>query len=308
MATIVMTGGSSGFGAVAVRRLTERPGVRLLLGARSVITDSAGAVTPIEVFPLDLTRLESVRHFAATIHEELGGDRLDGLLMNAGTVRADDAGRTVDGFETTFAVNHLAHYLLIRLLMLDLAAGARVVMTTSGTHDPATRASLAVPRHADANLLARPDRDPGRHARARQAGQHAYTASRLCTVLTVRALDARADIRAGQVSVVAYDPGQVFGTGLARDLALPLRVAWRLLGTPLGAPLRRFNPEQNTRPAAGHALADLASGTTVPPKGRTYAALRHGRLTWQEPSELARSDDLARALWVDSARLVGLRA
>ncbi|UYM07064.1 hypothetical protein [Solicola gregarius] len=51
-------------------------------------------------------------------------------------------------------------------------------------------------------------------------------------------------------------------------------------------------------------ILDLALGLATAPAGRTYAALRRGRLTWPEPSELARRDDLARALWDDSARLV----
>ncbi|MEV0175473.1 hypothetical protein AB0I00_30720 [Streptomyces sp. NPDC050803] len=65
-------------------------------------------------------------------------------------------------------------------------------------------------------------------------------------------------------------------------------------------------PTLNTRTAAGTALADLALGRVTPPKGHTYAALRRGRLRWVQPSQLARRDDLAQALWSDSARLVGL--
>ncbi|WP_420115160.1 hypothetical protein [Pseudactinotalea sp.] len=56
--------------------------------------------------------------------------------------RRDAASRTVDGLETSFAVNHLAHYLLLRLLLPTLAHRARVVLTTSGPHDPASRADL----------------------------------------------------------------------------------------------------------------------------------------------------------------------
>jgi hypothetical protein len=106
--------------------------------------------------------------------------------------------------------------------------------------------------------------------------------------------------------VIAFDPGQVFGTGLARDLAVPLRIAWAVLGTPLGGPLWRLNQNLNTRAAAGQALARLALGTVTPPEGRIYAALRRGRFTWPDPSLLARRDDLAHKLWIDSARLAGL--
>lgn len=295
--TIVMTGGSSGFGAIAVEEFARSSDTRLILGTRS------GGFNP-----LDLTRLDSVRAFAGSVREQVDGTRIDALLLNAGTILPHDTGRTADGYETTFVVNHLAQYLLIRLLMPVLANEARVVLTTSGTHDPATRASLAIPRHADAELLAHPDRDPDRHTRPKQAGQHAYTASRLCNVLTARWLTAQPDIQGRQITVVAYDPGQVFGTGLARDLAIPLRIAWALLGTPLGAPLRKLNPTQNTRAAAAQTLAKLALGTVTPPQNRTYAALRRGQLTWPDPSALARRDDLAEALWTDSARLTGTPA
>ncbi|MEV4889519.1 SDR family NAD(P)-dependent oxidoreductase [Nonomuraea sp. NPDC055795] len=288
---MVMTGGTSGFGASAAARLT-RGGGRLILGARRPVPGG-------ESIPLDLTDLTSVRAFATSVRERLSATPVDALVLNAGLIRPDAAGRSADGFETTFAVNHLAHYLLIRLLLPTLADGATVVLTTSGTHDPATGAGLTPPRHADADLLAHPDRDPGRDPRPRKAGEHAYTASKLCAVLTARALAWRG------VTAVAYDPGQVFGTGLAKDLPFPLRVAWSLLGTPVPRwAVSRFNPYLNSRAAAGNALADLALGLARPPGGRSYAALRRGGLTWPDPSESARDSGLAQALWDDSAKLV----
>lgn len=302
MTTILMTGGSSGFGAIAVEQLTTPPATRLLVAARSAPVGS----DPVDLVPVDLKRLDSVRALAGSVHERLGGTRIDALLLNAGTILPDDTGRTPDGYETTFGVNHLAHYLLIRLLMPALADGARVVLTTSGTHDPATRASLAVPRHADAELLAHPERDSARHTQPKEAGEYAYTASKLCNILTARSLHRHPDIQAKRITVIAYDPGQVFGTGLARGLSTPMRIAWSVLGTPLAAPLRRLSPTLNTRRAAGQVLASLALGTSRPPEARTYAALRRGQLTWSDPSTLARSDDLARTLWAESARLVGL--
>jgi len=300
MSTMVMTGGTSGFGAIAAERLTLSGDARLILGARR--PTSVG-----ESIPLDLTALNSVRAFATSVRERLGDTAVDALVLNAGMIRHDDTGRTVDGFETTFAVNHLAHYLILRLLLPALADSAVVVMTTSGTHDPATKAGLAPPRHADAELLAHPDRDPNRNPAPRKAGEHAYTASKLCTVLTARSLSEHPDVQTRRITVVAYDPGQVFGTGLAKDLSFPRRVAWSLLGTPvLGWPVRRFNSTLNSRSAAGNTLADLTLGLATTPNERIYAALRRGKLTWTDPSELARRDELAQALWNDSDRLVGL--
>ncbi|MBW9206419.1 SDR family NAD(P)-dependent oxidoreductase [Mumia sp. zg.B17] len=300
MPTIVMTGGSSGIGATAAEKLAQSDDARLLVGAR-------GTAPYGEVLPLDLTRLASTRRFASAVEDLLGEAPIDALVLNAGGIGRDVAGRTEDGFETTFAMNHLAHYLLLRRLVPRVAEDGAVVITTSGSHDPATGAGLEAPRHADAVLLAHPDRDPGTHDRARKAAEHAYTASKLCVVLTVRALSVLADVRQRRVTAVAFCPGQVFGTGLARSLPLPMRAAWSALGGPvLGRPLRAVNATHNTREAAGDALADLALGRTRPPAGRTYAALRRGRITWPEPSVRARDAATGAALWADSALLAGL--
>ncbi|KHL12039.1 NAD(P)-dependent dehydrogenase (short-subunit alcohol dehydrogenase family) [Mumia flava] len=295
-----MTGGTSGFGALAAQDLVRRPRTRVILGSRR-------AVPYGEPLSLDLTRLDATERFAGTVATVLGDDRIGALLLNAGVIRRDTDARTPDGFEVTFASNHLAHFLLLRRLAPRLADGAVVVITTSGTHDPATRAGLAPPRHADADLLAHPERDPGRDARPRRSGQHAYTASKLCAVLTARRFAADGDVRRRGITVVALCPGQVFGTGLAADLPLPMRAAWQVLGTPwVSRPLRAVRPTFNTAAAAAGALTDLATGHARPPGAASYAALRRGRVTWPEPSVLARDDDVADALWRDSAGLVGL--
>ena len=102
-----------------------------------------------------------MRSFAAAVAERLGDTPIDALVLNAGRSGNADELRA-DGYETTFAVNHLAHYLLLRLLLQRLADHARLVLTTSSTHDPAQRTPLPPPRHADAHLLAHPELDPDR--------------------------------------------------------------------------------------------------------------------------------------------------
>ncbi|MBL1075047.1 SDR family NAD(P)-dependent oxidoreductase [Nocardia sp. 2] len=313
MTTIVMTGGTSGFGATAAERLATSPTTRLLLGARTrtAATESRIPATPnpaaaVERLPLDLTSLESVHSFAASVRDRLSDTPIDALILNAGIIRPDTTARTPDGYETTFAVNHLAHYLLARLLLPHLSDTATVILTTSGTHDPATGSPLATPRHADAHLLAHPDQDPALDPRPKKAGEHAYTASKLCAVLTARALSDPRHTHPHLLTAIAFCPGQVFGTGLAHNLSLPLRTAWRLLGTPLGRPLRLVNPNFNTRAEAGTTLAALALGHLTPPDRHLYAALRRGTLTWPALSPQAGKDELSQALWTDSAKLAGL--
>jgi NAD(P)-dependent dehydrogenase (short-subunit alcohol dehydrogenase family) len=297
MPTIAMTGGTSGLGQLAANRLLATPGTRLLLGARRPGPPAA------ETLPLDLTHLDSARSFAAAVGERLGTTQIDALVLNAGRSGRDADGRTADGLETTFAVNHLAHYLLLRLLLPRLGDHARIVLTTSGTHDPAQHAPLPPPHHANARLLAHPELDPDRDRRPAAAAGRAYTASKLCVVLTARALAAQPEARARRFTVVAYDPGRTPGTGLLRDHGPVVHALWQVLGSPL---LRPLVPRANSRQAAGGVLAELALGRVRPPAGRAYAALRRGELTWPDPSELARRDDLMHALWRDSAALVGI--
>jgi NAD(P)-dependent dehydrogenase (short-subunit alcohol dehydrogenase family) len=260
MTTMVMTGGTSGFGAIAADRLRQSSDVRLILGARRQVPVGEWA-------PLDLTELESTRAFATSVHERLGDAAIDALVLNAGMILPDVTGRTVDGFETAFAVNHLAHYLLLRLLLPSLADGAIVVLTTSGTHDPDTKAGLAPPRHADADLLAHPDRDPDRDTKPNKAGQHAYTASKLCAVLTARSLSEQPDVRARGIRAVAYCPGQVFGTGLAKSLALPC-----------GPPGRCWALRWE-----GRCAGSIATSTAARPRGRPWPA-------WRSASRRPRTD------------------
>jgi NAD(P)-dependent dehydrogenase (short-subunit alcohol dehydrogenase family) len=210
--------------------------------------------------------------------------------------------RTPDGFETTFAVNHLAHYLLLRLLLPQLAVGARVVITTSSTHDPEKDRMLPPARHADVRMLAHPELDPERDEDPRKAGGRAYTASKLCNVLTAQALSAQPEAAVKRLRVVAFDPGPTPGTGLSRNFGPAMRLAWWVLGSPVG----RLVPRLTSREAAGATLAGLAIGTIGNAGGDGYASLVRGRLTWPQPSALARSAQAQDALWHDSATYAGL--
>ncbi len=288
----VMTGGSSGLGRVAAARLATDGGA-LVMGVR----DPARTPPGWTGLPLDLASLASVRSFAA----QLPPGPIDGLILNAGGQRPDVAGRTVDGFETTFASNHLAHYLLLRLVQPRLAPGARVVITSSGTHDPAEKTGVPPPRHADATLLAFPERDPRTDKVAAAAGMRAYAASKLCNLMTALHLAASAEAQDKGWQVFAYDPGLTPGTGLVRDQAWLVRaLVWPLL--PLMVP---FGKGMNRLSDAGRGLTELASVAEAP-AGLVYASLRKGVLTWPEPSVLARDAAAGAALWRDSAAMTGV--
>ncbi|MER6995112.1 oxidoreductase [Streptomyces sp. NPDC000410] len=136
--TAVVTGANSGIGLVTARELARR-GARVILACRSEArgTEAEQLVrrqvqgADVEFRPLDLADLASVRRFA----EAYEPGTLDLLVNNAG-VMALPYGRTADGFETQFGVNHLGHFALTGLLLPKLleTPGARVVTVSSGLH------------------------------------------------------------------------------------------------------------------------------------------------------------------------------
>jgi NAD(P)-dependent dehydrogenase (short-subunit alcohol dehydrogenase family) len=287
----VMTGGTRGLGRVAAAQLTIA-GTKVM-GVRDATAVPAGW----DARPLDLASLASVRAFADALPDQL----ISHVVLNAGGQSATAGTRTVDGFETTFATNHLAHYLLLRLVMPRLAPEARIVVTSSGTHDPAEKTGVPPPRHADAAKLAYPDRDPDADRSAMVGGMRAYAASKLCNLMTARHLATSEAAKLGGWSVFAYDPGLTPGTGLIRNQPWIVRkLVWPAL--PLFVP---FAEGMNTLGDAGRGLAELATSVEAP-DGRVYAALRKGRLTWPDPSQLARDEEATRKLWEDSASLAGL--
>src|ERR1700722_10608784 len=285
MKTVVMTGGTAGFGAVAAKRISNTPNTRLILGARDNKNLS------IETLPLDLARLSNVRSFVQSLKKKLNGTKIDILIMNAGAQFGNTKHRTGDGFESTFAINHLAHYLLLRLLTPSLAKNATIVITTSDVHDP--KMVPFGPKELDTETLAHP-KDKGKGF---IPGIRAYASSKLCDLLTARAFAASTDAQINGMRVIAYNPGLTPGTSLFR--------AWPWWAKLLMAVASKLRPV-NTIEQAGNAIADLGLGTIVPPSGRIYASLVKGKLTWPDPSELAQSDTAMKKLRVESAQMVGL--
>jgi NAD(P)-dependent dehydrogenase (short-subunit alcohol dehydrogenase family) len=137
---MVVTGASGGIGLETARALAAH-GATVVMASRDETKNEAGRVAILDAHPdadlelatLDLGDLATVRTAAATILER--HDRIHVLVNNAG-VMATPEGRTVDGFETQFGVDHLGHFALSLLLAPALMAGApsRVVTVSSAGH------------------------------------------------------------------------------------------------------------------------------------------------------------------------------
>ena len=140
----LITGGNSGIGFATVKKLAAR-GFHVILASRDqpksaqaiaeILAGQPGAL--VESLPLDLASFASVRACAAAFQAK--GLPLKVLINNAGgSIPGKQASFTEDGFEMTFGVNHLGHFLLTNLLLDNLiqSAPARVITVSSELHNP----------------------------------------------------------------------------------------------------------------------------------------------------------------------------
>jgi len=307
--TVLVTGGNSGIGFECARQLA-RDGWHVLIASRNrdasaaavrQIADESGPDTVAEA-GLDLGSLESVRRFASAIDPGL---RLKALVCNAGLQMTHGPRLSPDGFEQTFAVNHLGHFLLANLLLPQLRANApaRIVVVASGVHDPKLRTGMPKADVADLETLAA----TGGPRRGEFDGRLAYVNSKLCnlwfTYELVRRLEAAGERR---VTVNAYDPGLVPGSGLARDYPAVLRFAWNRILPGLARLLSPVLPTVNPAWKSGRALARLVHDPALAGVSGKYFP-SHAR--WREAPSSDASYDVARAgaLWDASVRMTHLR-
>jgi NAD(P)-dependent dehydrogenase (short-subunit alcohol dehydrogenase family) len=252
---------------------------------------------------LDLASLASVRRFVGDFgRREL--PPLRAIVCNAGIQIVSAPTHTEDGFETTFAVNHLGHFLLVNLLLRHLVAPARIVLVSSGTHDPEQRSGMPSPRYPDARKLALPETDPEAPREAPgTAGPRAYTTSKLCNVLCTyelsRRLQAeRLSTKERPITANAFDPGMMPGTGLARDYGALARFGWKFV-LPV---LRLLVPNVNGTRRSGRALARLVTDPRLEGvSGRYFQGFRDVR-----SSKESYDAGKAAELWETSAALVQL--
>jgi NAD(P)-dependent dehydrogenase (short-subunit alcohol dehydrogenase family) len=142
--TAIITGASSGLGLECARALLRsEPSWHLLLPVRDP-TRGTDAVTELgeprrcTVMPMDLASLTSVRAFTQSVRDaDLAP--LHAIVCNAGVQVVSGTEWTHDGVEMTFGVNHLGHFALVQGLLDELAHPARIVVVSSGTHDPTKR-------------------------------------------------------------------------------------------------------------------------------------------------------------------------
>lgn len=275
---VVVTGANTGIGketALALARagarvvITSRDAAKGAAASREIRADSGSDA--VEVLALDLADLHSIRTFADELLAT--ADRIDVLVNNAGVVLAQRT-ETVDGFETTFGVNHLGSFVLTDLLLdrIRASAPARIVNVSSHAHKQA-RTGL--------------DFDDLQSERSYKAFD-VYAKTKLANIYFTKVLSER--LEGTGVTVNAVHPGFVasrFGRdgdgGTLAEIAM-------VLGRPLA-----ISPEKGARTSVWAASAPELATTTG---GYFY------KCAPATTSRAAQDVDAAHRLWDVSEQLV----
>ncbi len=311
--SVLVTGGNSGIGFECARALA-RAGRHVVIASRSrkasdeavrTIAAESGA-DRIEAMDLDLASPSSVRALVSEI--DARNLPLHSLVCNAGLQFTRGPALSDQGYELTFAVNHLGHFLLTNLLLSRLASRApsRVVIVSSGVHDPARFTGMPKANIADLDTLAA----TGGATPGKFSGPLAYVNSKVCNLWFAYELNRRMEA-AGlstadrPIAVNGFDPGLVPGSGLAREYPAFARAVWNSVMPAIASALTRFVPSVSTAPKSGTALAQLVLEPRLGIRGARYYP---SHTKWYETPSSEQSYDLARAreLWEASIRMTGL--
>ncbi|MFD4353756.1 SDR family NAD(P)-dependent oxidoreductase [Nocardia sp. NPDC058518] len=248
--TVVVTGGTSGLGYECARNLARDPRNTVVITGRDAIrTRELAATIGAHGMALDLASRPSIGAFAADL-AAADLPPLFGLVCNAG-VQFTRRTLTADGIEATFATNHLGHLRLVLDLLDHFTAPARIILVSSGTHDPDQFTGMPHPLHATARELAYP---PPPTESAQRDARRRYATSKLANLQTAYHL-AR-ELAPRDITVNAFDPGLMPGTGLARDASAFQRLSWKTIARALVV-----LPGVRTARGSGADLAWLAAAT-----------------------------------------------
>ncbi|KAL7393868.1 hypothetical protein ABVT39_017177 [Epinephelus coioides] len=280
--TVLITGANTGIGKETSRDMARR-GARVVMACRDLtraeraaeeIRQSTGNGNVV-IRHLDLASLYSVRQFAKDFLDT--EDRLDILINNAGVMMCP-RWLTEDGFETQLAVNHLGHFLLTNMLLpkLKSSAPSRVITVSSIAHRGG-----------------RIDFEDLFFSKKKYSSLESYRQSKLANVLFARELARR--LRGSCVYSFSLHPG-VIRTELGRHVH-----GWfPLLGALLSLPslLLMKTPYQGCQTTVYCAVMPGLESLS----GRYFSDCAE-----KEVAPEGRDDLVAKRLWEESARLVGLK-
>ncbi len=324
--TILITGASSGIG-YQTALLLAKAGYRLIMPCKNTSTaentyknlqnhmnlknsDPSILSTPI----LDLSDLESINKFKNEAVAK--GIEIDILILNAGLqyTGAKKPIKSVQGYELTFAVNHLGHYYLTRLLLplILKSDNPRIIITSSEVHNPKSSGG-SIGRKASLNNL--------QGINYHQAfdmldgisefnADKAYKDSKLCNILFARHLSKILIDKNLEVPVIAWAPGLIIPKGNQGFFRYSRQ--YNNVGQIIFAFLARDVLKFSDSPKnAGRILFEISTKEQYSSPGFRYYSNRvmgFGRFQFEESeiSNEAMNDQLAKDLWVSSSKLINI--
>jgi NAD(P)-dependent dehydrogenase (short-subunit alcohol dehydrogenase family) len=271
--TIVITGASDGIGAAAARKLKADGHLIVVVGrdANKTKTVANEINSPYEI--ADFSDLGQVTGLAAALDSKY--EKIEVLANNAGVMFGNFA-KTVDGFERTFQVNHLAPFLLTHLLHSKLLASKATVVNTSSM-------TAKMWGKLDLNDL---------NNEINYDEKRAYGTAKLCNILFTKEFDRR--FRKSGINTVAFHPG-VVSTNFASDPESSFHKIYHSDGKPT---MSMITPDAGADQLIW--ISEGEAGKDWQP-GEYYDLRKLGEL-----SEQAKDLDLALKLWDESARLLKL--
>jgi len=299
MESIIVTGATGSIGYECALQICKlKPNDQIILPCRNT-SDGDKIITRLRKktghkhlisLPLILDSFSSIKKFAHQ-YSTLANNKLLALINNAGLQNVQETRYTKDGFELTFGVNHLGPMLLTLELLPYMSENSKITFTASGTHDPKQRTGMPHPVFSSAEKLAHPTETSDNPLKV---GQIRYTTSKLCNVLT--AYELQKQLKHTGISVNAFDPGFVPGTGLGRNYP-----EWmKLIINPLLKLTILLPINAHTAATSGKRLARVALGAIHSnAKGKYFEGEKEIKSSEQSYDTL-----LQKELWDESMKLL----
>ncbi|KAK8063303.1 hypothetical protein PG996_007955 [Apiospora saccharicola] len=329
---VILTGANGGLGSAIVKQLADSKfasfhtvyTVRDANRTPELVPDAAH-----DVVSLDLTDLDNVRQVAKDINARVSAGKIPpirALILNAGFQDFGKQSWTKQGLDTTFATNHLDHWLLTLLLLksMDKVTGRIVVLGSQShdPHDPRNKSGRAFVDPKYQTIVTDADRfhaiakgawSPATEDAGFRGGYRRYGAAKLFQTMMQHELQARLDAdpdpNLHKLCVVGVDPGPM-ATGMQRLAPWVIRVLFFKVVFPMMAylsPSRAFL--NSTSRAAGDVLGS-GEGSAEEEEEEGAALPKDGYFQNGVPMETSEEsrDGAKRALvWRETVKLTGLK-
>ncbi|KLP06646.1 dehydrogenase/reductase [Fusarium fujikuroi] len=273
--TIVITGANGSLALAYVAHLIKtQPSYTILATVRNTspsdpntaqLSSILSSHPKSSIEALDLSLLSNVRAFSENTAKRVASGEIPpikAIICNAFTMSVTEQVYTPDGFERTFHVNHLSHFVLVLKLIGSMASDGRIVMLGSDTHyttrsHPLFKQRPGIPE--DTELLVKPKLD--KKGKEYDGGFHRYGNTKLANIMFMQDLNARLEKNPtlSGITAIAMDPGGMVDSRAHRIQTPFMRFAFSLVLISLPI-LRHFTDIMRPAAQSGRELVELSVG------------------------------------------------